>query len=169
MPLEAYVGQLEPENQDAVIWRYVNMKKFRDFMKTQELYFCRADLFTDQSEGLPPENYKPFPHLNPLDLNDRRQIDDSIGNVAQFREAFYINCWHLFREETCKMWEQYGEDGQLAVGVLAQGIVSLESVPRRLPYRHLHHPIECRFDRAAMGNARQQKHHHSRERRDVEA
>ena len=111
MPLEAYVGQLEPENQDAVIWRYVNMKKFRDFMETQELYFCRADLFADQNEGLPPENYKPFPHLNPLDLRDRRQIDDSIGNVAQFREAFYVNCWHLFNDETAKMWKQYGEDG----------------------------------------------------------
>src|SRR6266851_4201967 len=112
MPIETYVGQLEPENRDAEIWRFVNMKKFRDFMDTQELYFCRADLFPqDETEGLPPENYKPFPHLNPLDLNDRRQIDDSIGNVAQFREAFYINCWHLFREETCKMWEQYGQDG----------------------------------------------------------
>src|SRR6184192_3189683 len=111
MPLEAYVGQLEPEKQDAVIWRYVNMKKFRDFMKTQELYFCRADLFADKNEGLPPENYKPFPHLNPLDLRDRRQIDDSLGNVAQFREAFYVNCWHLFTDETSKMWKQYGEDG----------------------------------------------------------
>jgi len=112
MPIETYVGQLEPENRDAEIWRFVNMKKFRDFMDTQELYFCRADLFPqDETEGLPPENYKPFPHLNPLDLNDRRQIDDSIGNVAQNREAFYINCWHLFREETCKMWEEYGQDG----------------------------------------------------------
>jgi hypothetical protein len=135
MPLEAYVGQLEPENQDAVIWRYVNMKKFRDFMKTQELYFCRADLFTDQSEGLPPENYKPFPHLNPLDLNDHRQIDDAIGNVAQFREAFYINCWHLFREETCKMWEQYGEDG---VAICSR-------------YRLLKAELDCMKDRAFIG------------------
>jgi len=112
MPVEKYIGQIEPENQDAEIWRFVSMKKFRDFIDTQELYFCRADLFPqDETEGLPPENYKPFPQLNPLDLNDRRQIDDSVGNVAQFREAFYINCWHLFREETCKMWEQYGQDG----------------------------------------------------------
>lgn len=111
MPLESYTGQLEPQSQDAVIWRFLNMKKFRDFMETQELYFCRADLFKDESEGLPPENYKPFPNLNPLELNDRRQIDNSIGSVAQDREAFYINCWHLFREETCKMWKQYGEDG----------------------------------------------------------
>jgi hypothetical protein len=111
MAVETYPDQLEPENQDAVIWRFMNMKKFRDLMDTGELYFCRADLFQDESEGLPPDNYKPFPELNPLDLRDRQQIDDSIGFVAQSREAFYLNCWHLFREETWKMWKEYGEDG----------------------------------------------------------
>lgn len=111
MGLESNVGQLKPENQDAVIWRFMNMEKFENLITTAKLYFCRADLFADQSEGLPPEGYYPFPHLNPLDVLDRRQIDDSRGNVAQFREAFYINCWHLFREETCKMWEKYGADG----------------------------------------------------------
>lgn len=138
MPLEAYVGQLEPEDQDAVIWRFVNMKKFRDFMDTQELYFCRADLFKDQSEGLPPENYKPFPHLNPLDLSDRRQVDDSIGCVAQFREAFYVNCWHLFREETCKMWQQYAEDG---VAICSR-------------YRLLKSELDAMKDRAFIGLVR---------------
>ena len=138
MPLETYVGQLEPENQDAVIWRFLNMKKFRDLMTTAELYFCRADRFADESEGLPPGNYKPFPHLNPLDLGDRRQIDDSIGNVAQWREAFYVNCWHLFREETCKMWKQYGEDG-LAICYT---------------YRRLKTELDAMNDRAFIGLVR---------------
>ena len=92
-------------------WRFMNMKKFADFMDTGELFFCRADLFHDESEGLPPENYLPSPNFHPLDVLDRRKIEDSIGCVAQFREAFYINCWHLFREETWTMWEEYGEGG----------------------------------------------------------
>jgi hypothetical protein len=111
MPVETYPDQLEPQDEDAVIWRFMNKEKFRDLISTGKLYFCRADLFHDENEGLPPENYKPFPHLNPLDLRDRRQIDDSIGNVAQDREAFYLSCWHLFREETWKMWKEYGQDG----------------------------------------------------------
>lgn len=111
MPIEPYVGQLEPENQDVVIWRFMSMRKFRDLIATGELYFCRADLFYDQNEGLPPEGYMPSPGMNPLDLQDRRTLDNSVGSVAQLREAFYINCWHLFREETCKMWKDYGEDG----------------------------------------------------------
>src|SRR5208283_1118595 len=111
MAIEAYPDQLEPQDHDAVIWRFMNMKKFADLMTTGELYFCRADLFHDKSEGLPPENYWPSPGLHPLDVLDRRKIDDSIGCVAQFREAFYVNCWHLFREERWTMWENYGEDG----------------------------------------------------------
>jgi hypothetical protein len=111
MPIESYPDQLGPSDQNAVIWRFMNMKKFADFVDNGELYFCRADLFHDDGEGLPPENYLPSPNLHPLDVRDRRTIDDSIGCLAQFREAFYINCWHLFREERWTMWQKYGEGG----------------------------------------------------------
>jgi hypothetical protein len=37
MGLETYPDQLEPENQDVVIWRFMNMSKFRDLMTTAEL------------------------------------------------------------------------------------------------------------------------------------
>lgn len=111
MAIEPYPDQLEPENQDAVIWRFMKMEKFRDLIATGELYFCRADLFPDESEGLPPEEYLPILGLNPFDLRDRQQLDHLIGSDAQFRESFYISCWHLFRDETCMMWKEYGDDG----------------------------------------------------------
>jgi hypothetical protein len=111
MPIETYPDQLLPTEQDARIWRFLDMKKFADLINTGELYFRRADLFADESEGLPPEEYLPILGLNPLDLRDRRDLTHSIGCMAQFREAFYVNCWHLFREETNKMWEEYGKDG----------------------------------------------------------
>jgi hypothetical protein len=112
VPLETYVDQLEPENPDAVIWRFMKMEKFRDLVTTGELYFCRADLFAnDVREGLPPEEYLPVLGLNPFDVRDRQELCHHLGSDAQFREAFYVSCWHLFRTETCDMWKQYGEDG----------------------------------------------------------
>jgi hypothetical protein len=45
MTIETYPDQLEPENQDAVIWRFISMAKFQNLIETGELYFCRADLF----------------------------------------------------------------------------------------------------------------------------
>jgi hypothetical protein len=109
--IETYPDQLEPGNQDAAIWRFINMRKFRDLMSTAELYFCRADLFADEREGLPPEEYLATLGLHPFDVNDRRELLNHIGSDAQFREGFYVNCWYLFREETCQMWKEYGSEG----------------------------------------------------------
>src|SRR5215469_15167712 len=112
MAIETYPDQLEHTNPEVVIWRFMKMARFADLMKTAELYFCRADLFNDYHEGLPPEKYICYwLGLNPLLLSDRRALDDHLGNLAQFRETFYISCWHLFCNETDKMWSEYGNDG----------------------------------------------------------
>ena len=50
MAVAPYSNRLEPA-ENAVIWRYMDLRKFRDLMASEELYFRRADLFTDKSEG----------------------------------------------------------------------------------------------------------------------
>ena len=112
MPLETYPDELEPEDHDVVIWRFMKLAKFRDLMTTGEIYFCRADLFpNDAREGLPPEDYLHVLGLHPFDVLDRQQLCHHLGSDAQFREGFYVSCWHLLREETCNMWKEHGEDG----------------------------------------------------------
>ena len=112
MAIETYPDQLEPTNPEVVIWRFMKMARFADLMKTGELYFCRADLFNDEHEGLPPEKYLCYwLRLDRRLLRDRRILDNELGYLAQSREHFYISCWHLFREETDKMWNEYGNDG----------------------------------------------------------
>lgn len=97
---------------DTVIWRFVDLRKFRDLMASEELYFRRADLFTDKSEGLPPEQYAMrVLGLDPYDINDRVALNNHLGSLAQHRESYYVSCWHLFRQEELAMWEQYGHDG----------------------------------------------------------
>jgi len=111
MPLLPYVNRLEPA-EDAVIWRYLDLRKFRDLMASEELYFRRADLFHDKSEGVPPEQYAArVLRLDPYDIRDRRDLDHHLGSMAQHRESYYISCWHLFKGDTLDMWEQYGHDG----------------------------------------------------------
>lgn len=111
MPLAPYVNQVEP-SEDAVIWRFMDLYKFRDLVASEELYFRRADLFSDRSEGLPPEDYAMrVLGLDPYDINDRVNLNGHLGFLAQNRESYYISCWHLYRQETLDMWEQYGEDG----------------------------------------------------------
>lgn len=111
MPVLPYSNCLEPA-KDAAIWRFMDLRKFRDLMASEELYLRRADLFNDKSEGLPPEDYAMgVLGLNPYDLRDRAAFNCHLGSLAQHRESYYISCWHLFRQETLDMWEQYGHDG----------------------------------------------------------
>lgn len=90
----------------------MDLRKFRDLMASEELYFRRADLFADKSEGLPPEQYaRQVLGLDPYDISDRVSLNNHLGSLAQNRESYYISCWHLYRQETLDMWEQYGHDG----------------------------------------------------------
>src|ERR1700722_7190691 len=111
MPIESYPTRLEASD-DAVIWRFMDLRKFRDLMASEELYFRRADLFTDKTEGLPTEQYAlRVLRLDPYNIKHRVELNNHIGSLAQPRENYYVNCWHLFRREELAMWEQYGHDG----------------------------------------------------------
>jgi hypothetical protein len=115
MPVSMFPDGLEPDDHEAVIWRFMSRGKFHDLITTSDLYFRRADLFDDDDEGLPPEEYMPYAGLNPLDIRDALELNHHRGSLAQDREAFYISCWCLSAEPTATMWQQYAKDG-LAVG-----------------------------------------------------
>jgi hypothetical protein len=113
MAVKTSPHHLQPANPDVVIWRFMSINKFRDLITTSKLYFQRSDLFPqDENEGLPPENYLCAVFgLDRLFLPDRRRLDHELGTLAEFREGFYVSCWHLFRSETDRMWNEYGNDG----------------------------------------------------------
>jgi hypothetical protein len=113
MPVKPYWSQVEPA-RDGELWRFMDLRKFRDLMASEELYFRRADLYSDKSESLPPETYAlRVLGLDPYDIADRFQLNNHLGFTAQAREAFYISCWYLYSEglETLDMWATYGHDG----------------------------------------------------------
>lgn len=83
MPLLPYANRLEPV-EDAAIWRYLDLRKFRDLIASEELYFRRADLFTDKSEGLPPEQYAMrVLGLDPYDIHVMTSISVWSGVVTR--------------------------------------------------------------------------------------
>ncbi len=129
MPVLPYYSQKEAP-PDAVIWRFMDLRKFRDLMANQELYFRRADLFDDQSEGLPPDQYvQRVLGLDPYDVKDQVALNDHLGSLAQSREMHFITCWQLFRDEDLAIWEQYGHDGVAVVSKYGLLKESLASIP----------------------------------------
>ena len=46
MPVKLFTYGLEPEDLNAVIWRFMNRRKFEDLLTTSELFFNRAGTST---------------------------------------------------------------------------------------------------------------------------
>jgi hypothetical protein len=129
MPVLPYHSQKEAP-VEAVIWRFLDLRKFRDLMANQELYFRRADLFEDQSEGLPPEQYvRRVLGLDPYDIKDQVAFNNHLGSLAQSREMHFITCWQLFGKEDLAIWEQYGHDGVAVTSTYGQLKQSMANIP----------------------------------------
>jgi hypothetical protein len=111
MPVETFVDDPEPTDPRSSIWRYMEFWKLKDLVQTGQLYLRRSDKLNDEHEGLPPSEYERVLKLSQYDLDDIRERNHSIGSLAQFRQSFYVNCWHLDSGETATMWTQYGRDG----------------------------------------------------------
>jgi len=128
MPVLPYHSQKEAP-PEAVIWRFLDLRKFRDLMANQEIYFRRADLFDDPSEGLPPEQYvRRVLGLDPYDIKDQVALNNHLGSLDQSREMHFITCWHLYRKEDLAIWEQYGHDGVAVTstyGLLKESLASI--------------------------------------------
>ena len=110
MPLDTFGPQ---PNDDAVIWRFIDMGKFRDLMANEELYFRRADRFRqDPNEGIPPEEWlRSVLNTRRGVLEDEMRLRDAEGNLSQFREAAHVGCWHLFGGEDPEMWKDFAPYG----------------------------------------------------------
>jgi hypothetical protein len=112
MPVSVFTDAPEPDDQEAVVWRFMDMDKFRDLVTTSELYLCRADLFKDdEKEGLPPESYFPKTGMNRLDIHDAVEMSNHVGSLAQFRQGFFMSCWCLLAKETAAMWKKFAKEG----------------------------------------------------------
>ncbi|MGA3163677.1 MAG: hypothetical protein ABSD77_05695 [Verrucomicrobiota bacterium] len=91
-----------PANLDSPIWRYINLIKFLDLLRTSELYFARADTLNDPFEG-----------SWPLGGIKRRQAHyvDSEKTFEWLSRGFlsgsYLNCWHISEYESAAMWNLY--------------------------------------------------------------
>ncbi|MGG3624383.1 DUF2971 domain-containing protein [Bacillus gobiensis] len=124
------------EKDTQLLWRYMDLEKFKDLLIREELYFRRLDKFQDPFEGA----------STVLDYADRKRYLESIFKNSQIREGggqlrinlngqwvqyarvknekeaedsfslmrkfFYANCWHLSPYESEAMWKLYMKDGK---------------------------------------------------------
>lgn len=99
---------------DQALGRYMDFWKFEDLMKTQELYFCRVDQYAKKDDPLEGA-------LSPIGIYGKSASDMAFREAGVTQEAYakkaeyqetakactFINCWHINRNESPRMWERY--------------------------------------------------------------
>ncbi|MFY0714667.1 hypothetical protein J1D01_13395 [Seonamhaeicola sp. NFXS20] len=120
-------------NENAYLWRYMDIHKFLSFIFNKSLYFTRLDKFEDSKEGIK------INHL--FYLNLKRQLDnlqifdnlrkyvsvDSLGGemnkidaeLERIQKSNFANCWFIGENsyESVAMWNLYSEPNSLAIKI----------------------------------------------------
>jgi len=91
-----------PADHNVPIWRYINLAKLLDLLRTSELYFSRADNLNDPFEGSWP--------LAGIKRRQERYVDSekTFQWLSQgYLSGSYVSCWHISPHESAAMWNLY--------------------------------------------------------------
>lgn len=129
MSLESWPHpDLPMPDDDDIIWRYFKPNRFAHLMQSSRLHFCRCDLFADEDEGLPTDEYIRWV-CNHEPVGDFNHVK---GMLEQHKEANFASCWYNFNTETAKMWVMYGRKGVAVVSRFGRFTRVLNSLPDRV-------------------------------------
>ena len=127
MPLEHYPqAGFELLDDRIPIWRFMKMKTFTRFIESGSLYFCRADLFDDEHEGLPLEQ---FVRDTVAAMGPGHDFDSTWQNLKDERQGSFISCWTI--DETLHMWEKFAPEGVAVVSSCGLLKAALRAIPAR--------------------------------------
>jgi hypothetical protein len=88
-----------------ILWRYLDLAKFLDFIMYGRLYFARGDQFTDKFEGAFTKSLR----QKIRDSYEEKEFGFTYsGFKKRLRERVYLNCWHRGPDDNMAMWRIYG-------------------------------------------------------------
>lgn len=127
MSLERYPqADCELLDDRVPIWRFMKMRTFRMFIESGDLYFCRADLFEDEHEGLPLEDFVRHVVSN---LGPGHTFEDTWEMLKQDRQGSFVSCWTL--DESIHMWEKFAPQGIAVKSNCKLLKAALDAIPAR--------------------------------------
>jgi hypothetical protein len=93
MSAEYKIFEKIKKNENAKIWRYMDLAEFLSLLVNKSLYFKRSDKFEDPFEGSSPK-------LN-VEFVGRSDF------LKKIRKYVAISCWHINENESAAMWKLY--------------------------------------------------------------
>jgi len=111
-------GYTRPDDQ-ASVWRFMDLAKLVSIIATETLHFVRLDEFQDPYEGIPPLGNR-ISEFDLLDLPEEQRakiVADTNRNTRNLaekaRQIIFVNCWSVNEHESAAMWKLYvsGSEG----------------------------------------------------------
>lgn len=104
----------QPDDLNALIWRYMAIEKFEWLVSERRLFMARADLLGDDHEGTTPTAELKLcctAAEQAEDEHQRRTLENNRTQLSEyakdFRQSYYVSCWHMAPDENVAMWERY--------------------------------------------------------------
>jgi hypothetical protein len=126
VPYDEYPGYAIPQEQDAPIWRYMDLAKLLDILVRKALFFPSAHKLRemDPFEGQLTYSDLELASIDPGKAADEQIQKEGFSNRAEFEalvgghrsvagaigwvaKTHFINCWHMNDDESDAMWKIY--------------------------------------------------------------
>ena len=95
-----------PEDNDTIVWKYLDLSKFLDMLLSQQLFMSRSDKFEDQYEGTFSE--PTFEEIKKIAANKPEFLD----YYKSHRENVVISSWHINEYESFAMWQIFTKNNE---------------------------------------------------------
>jgi hypothetical protein len=95
-----------PEDNDTIVWKYLDLSKFLDMLMSQQLFMSRSDKFEDQYEGTFSE--PTFEEIKKIAANNPKFLD----YYKSHREKVVISSWHINEYESFAMWQIFTKNNE---------------------------------------------------------
>lgn len=115
---------VQPANRETRVWRYMNVERFAQLIRTGMLWFARSDKLGDPCEGWRPAGDAAIyaaaekeivargdSKLLPMMRMQWKHMDE------RARKSMFISCWQMAEHEDVSMWERYTERKELGVAI----------------------------------------------------
>ena len=95
-----------PDDNDTIVWKYLDLSKFLDMLLSQQLFMSRSDKFEDQYEGTFSE--PTYEEIKKLSENNPEFLD----YYKSHREKVVVSSWHINEYESFAMWQIFTQNNE---------------------------------------------------------
>lgn len=98
-------------DSDMLLWRYMSFDKLKDLILNSNLFFSRADTFSDDFEGSMSKPHSGEIFMTLSDGSVSKDIKLGKNFFLAERQSKFISCWHVNDNESSLMWNSYSGKG----------------------------------------------------------